>query len=174
MTGLANPMPGHPIAQTFTSTLVGTPGYRSPDGFRWRSSSFSGGIYLPKMHAALDVACPVGTPVLAPERMTIRLIGWDDARGLWCQAEINPTTMLLFQHLDDVYVEPNGIIPRGSTGWARSGDSGDVTGPHLHWAVDHVATTGYYLNATLTWMRFDPQQLLVGGKNAKLTWLLPI
>lgn len=170
--GLANPVPGHAVTQSFTSTLSGGPGYKSADGYRWRSTTFSGAIALPKMHAALDQGCPVGTPVLAPERMTIRLIGYDEGRGLWVQAEINPTTMLLFQHLSAVTLYAGQVAPRGQK-FALSGASGNVTGPHLHWAVDHVTTSGYYLNATQTWMRYDPKRLLVGGSKAGEPWLVP-
>ncbi len=174
MSGLANPVPGHAVTQSFASSLSGGPGFLSADKYRWRSTTFGGATYRAMTHAALDQACPVGTPVLAPERMTIRLLGFDDSRGLWVQAEINPTTMLLFQHLSGMLLGAlvGSVVQRGEA-FARSGQSGNALGPHLHWAVDHVTTSGYYLNATTTWMRYDPAQLLVGGKHAGEAWLVP-
>ncbi len=87
-------------------------------------------------HSGIDVARPVGTPVLAP------------ADGVVILASAHPFTLegnLLmvdhgmglnsaFMHLSRIDVKVGEHVRRGQS-IARTGMTGRVTGPHLHWGI---------------------------------------
>lgn len=83
-------------------------------------------------HKGVDLQAPLGTPVLAPEPGRLRW--WADARGgLGLRLEADSGLVHDFAHLSERLVSP-GPVGRGAT-IARTGATGDVTGPHLHWEV---------------------------------------
>jgi murein DD-endopeptidase MepM/ murein hydrolase activator NlpD len=89
-------------------------------------------------HGGDDVACPIGTPVRAPEPGTIVYAGWAGdglaaartgrcviLRGDWTGAHH------YFGHNDHNLVHTGDRVEQGDL-LAESGDTGNVTGPHVH------------------------------------------
>jgi len=126
-------------------------------GFIWPSKGPISGVYgsqrvfngVPKRpHYGVDVAAPVGTPVVAPAAGKITLAkdlyysGWtvvlDHGQGLSSS----------FLHLNKALVKEGDYVEQGQL-IAEIGATGRVTGAHLDWRMN--------------WMnqRIDPQRLVV-------------
>ncbi len=88
-----------------------------------------------RMHEGLDIITDVGTPVYATGDGTVSFAG-RTASGYGAVVEINHgygyTT--LYAHLSQVRVRSGQKVKRGEL-IARSGRSGLVSGPHLHYEV---------------------------------------
>lgn len=92
-------------------------------------------------HTGVDYLAPVGSPVVAPQVSRIvfagRDGGWGPAYGLHV---IGQTTLdgkvfrWITAHLNSTVVEAGDTVRRGEAIGA-SGQSGNVTGPHVHFEV---------------------------------------
>ena len=122
---------------------------RSPFAGSFRISQAFNGSYshnLPGNRYALDIAMPVGTPVLAAKSGTVL-----DMRDSFNSHSTNPQdraktnyvrllhpdgTMTLYAHLKtgSGMVKPGQFVKAGQL-LALSGNTGFSTGPHLHFAV---------------------------------------
>ncbi len=88
-----------------------------------------------KFHNGIDIACPVGTPVLAPCDGVI-LDVWNDLKGGKSLAMITYDGIRFgFAHLSKQMVDELDEVKAGDT-IALSGNTGHVTGPHLHFTVN--------------------------------------
>lgn len=98
-------------------------------GFGTRQHPVSGGR---RMHHGVDIPVPVGTIVRAPEWSKVRRITRSDTGGLCLtlshSGEGRTTT---FCHLLTLQVSKGDFVGEGRP-VAFSGQSGRVTGPHLH------------------------------------------
>ena len=122
-------------------------GNGSPDfftGFDWpiigRISGDYGGQRIlngkaRQPHFGIDIAAPLGAPVLAPADGVVTLVddlyysGWTVimAHGLGVNSG--------FLHLDEAVVDVGTFVPRGTV-IGHVGSSGRSTGPHLDWRID--------------------------------------
>lgn len=107
-------------------------GYFSMNGFGMRYHPV---YHQMRPHEGIDIANDVGTPVYATGNGVIESAGRTQA-GLGIMIVINHgygyTTV--YGHLDKVLVQPGTHVKRGEM-IARSGRTGVVTGPHLHYEV---------------------------------------
>jgi len=94
-------------------------------------------------HTGIDFACPVGTPVYAVQDGTVCPGGWGKAYGtqiLIDQLAIGsgksriPGGWAIYAHLSKVFVKPGDKVKKGDK-IALSGNTGNSTGPHLHYEV---------------------------------------
>jgi murein DD-endopeptidase MepM/ murein hydrolase activator NlpD len=85
-------------------------------------------------HSGMDIAAPIGTPVLAaaPGRVLDRGDYFFNGQTLWLDHGGGLLTM--YCHLHDTAVQPGAQVSAGQP-IATVGMSGRVTGPHLHWSV---------------------------------------
>jgi len=85
-------------------------------------------------HSGMDIAAPVGTPVLSP--LPGRVIDTGDyffnGGTVWVDHGGGLITMVC--HLSRIDVKPGDVVAAGEA-LAASGATGRVTGPHLHWSV---------------------------------------
>lgn len=89
-----------------------------------------------KMHHGVDLAVPVGTPVVVTADGWVSRIGEDRTGwGLFVEV-VHPASRFLtrYAHLSNVHVRVGEPVRRGRV-IARSGNSGSSTGPHLHYEV---------------------------------------
>jgi len=85
-------------------------------------------------HNGIDIAVPVGTPVLAPENGRITEV-WDHLKGGVCLAMVSSSgTRYGFAHLSRRLRKINERVIEGEE-IALSGTTGASTGPHLHFTV---------------------------------------
>jgi len=109
------------------------------------------------VHNGLDIAVPTGSAIRAPMAGTVILadpdlyyeggcVFLDHGRGL----------VSVFMHLSEIGVAAGDVIRQGEL-LGRSGATGRVTGPHLHWAIKYRNVTSPD-RGTDTWL--DPSLVL--------------
>lgn len=110
-------------------------------------------------HPGVDIAVPVGTPVLAAMNGTVTHAANDDPNGYgqWVEITAPDGTVTRYGHLSGMNVQAGAQVKAGqligaSGGEAGSPTSGNATGPHLHFEVHSPQGNSY-----------DPMQLLAGG-----------
>lgn len=88
-----------------------------------------------KMHTGMDFACAPGNPVYATGDGTVTLVE-SDFYGYGNHIEVDHGFgyETRYSHLSDMYAYPGQKVSRGDC-LGRSGRSGRVTGPHLHYEV---------------------------------------
>ena len=124
------------------STEPGT--FRMSSPFGYRSDPING---TSKMHTGMDFSCDPGTPVYATGDGTVILVE-SDFYGYGNHIEVDHGFGYVsrYSHLSDMYAYVGQKVTRGDC-LARSGRSGRVTGPHLHYEVlyrnDYVNPAAY-------------------------------
>lgn len=86
-------------------------------------------------HHGVDLGCPVGTAVLATADGSVLSAGKDGRSGRWLRVTHDGGYGTVFAHLDTVLVRAGQAVALGDT-LALSGETGDVTGPHLHYELN--------------------------------------
>ncbi|WP_375691288.1 DUF5930 domain-containing protein [Pseudooceanicola sp. LIPI14-2-Ac024] len=105
--------------------------YRFTSGFGYRRDPKTGGR---RMHAGVDFAGPVGTPLYATADGTVIHAGWSSGYGRLVKIKHEFGIETRFGHMSRIAVKVGQKVSRGD----RIGDmgaSGRVTGPHLHYEV---------------------------------------
>jgi murein DD-endopeptidase MepM/ murein hydrolase activator NlpD len=88
-----------------------------------------------KNHQGVDFGVPRGTPVRSPNNAVVLDTGFDSGMGNYIILGDNKKDKNIthkFYHLQKSLVKKGDTIQQGQV-IAKSGDSGAVTGPHLHW-----------------------------------------
>lgn len=85
-------------------------------------------------HPGIDIACAVGTPVLATANGTVEFVGVDSVYGNMVVIRNNDTITTVYGHNEKILVEPNQLVLAGHR-VALSGNTGISTAPHLHYEV---------------------------------------
>jgi murein DD-endopeptidase MepM/ murein hydrolase activator NlpD len=105
------------------------------------SSLFSAGRYHPVLHIirphkGIDIAAPVGEPILAPARGVVRFAG-NRTNGYGNMVEIDHGFGYItrFAHCSRLLVHSGDVVRRGQV-IALVGATGLVSGPHLHYEVE--------------------------------------
>lgn len=114
-----------------------------PDDCRQVTSAFGPRIHpvtgAARLHSGIDIACPSGTPVMAPDDGIVTAV-WVDARhggGLSLTLQCSLGLRFGFAHLQCQLVMARQTVRRGellalSGGIPGTANSGTSTGPHLH------------------------------------------
>jgi murein DD-endopeptidase MepM/ murein hydrolase activator NlpD len=98
------------------------------------------------LHAGVDMAAPIGTPVYAPEGGVVVQAGPASGFGLAVALRHPDGTITLYGHVNQFFVAAGQVVTAGQQ-IAEVGNRGQSTGPHLHFEVH---TSGLYVN------RVDP------------------
>ena len=104
---------------------------RITSGYGYRWSTFSRGR---SFHDGLDVAAPTGTPVRAAMAGRVESVGYDNVYGNFVIIRHTEGYKTLYGHLDS-YEARNGAYVDTDTVIGYVGNTGQSTGPHLHFTV---------------------------------------
>jgi murein DD-endopeptidase MepM/ murein hydrolase activator NlpD len=96
------------------------------------TSSF--GARWGRLHAGLDFATGIGAPVRATTDGTVASVGAEGGYGLTVRLHHPDGAETVYAHLSAFEVEPGQVVAAGH-GLGREGNTGQSTGPHLHFEV---------------------------------------
>ena len=87
-------------------------------------------------HRGIDYGCPIGTPILASEAGTVIYVAHlQQGYGNFVLiSHANGRYETLYAHLDEICVKVGETVSRGEV-IGTSGNSGNSTGPHLHFEL---------------------------------------
>ncbi len=89
-------------------------------------------------HNGVDFGAPIGTQVYAALDGVVTLVrggnGWNGGYGNYIVVKHKNGTQTLYAHLNSISVDKGQTVTRGQS-IARSGNTGQSTGPHLHFEV---------------------------------------
>ena len=107
--------------------------YRQPFSGDYPISQYFGEtITDPDGHKGIDYLCPAGTPVLASEAGTVIKAGWDNTGyGNCVMIQHQDGNATLYAHLSQIYVTVGQKVVQSQV-IGLSGNTGNSTGPHLH------------------------------------------
>lgn len=109
----------------------------APARFSWPASgalSSSFGYRWGRLHAGIDIADDVGTPVRAAMSGRVVSAGWQSGYGYTMVIEHSRGYETLYGHLSEFAVGSGQYVRAGQT-VAYMGNTGYSTGPHLHFEV---------------------------------------
>src|SRR2546428_133297 len=86
-------------------------------------------------HYALDLAAPLGTPVVSAAPGTVIAVGWDSSGyGNEVKVKTPEGNIVQYAHLQTESVELGQAVDFG-TGIGTVGSTGNSTGPHTHFSI---------------------------------------
>ncbi len=123
---------------TASAYLPDVQDYGLSTGFIWPADGvFTSGYgwRWGRIHAGIDIAAPVGTPILAAASGVIEYASWNDG-GYGNMIDIRHAdgTITRYAHLNELYVKEGQTVSQGQTIGAM-GSTGFSTGPHLHFEI---------------------------------------
>jgi murein DD-endopeptidase MepM/ murein hydrolase activator NlpD len=112
----------------FSKTLLSS---RVSSQFGWRQDPIDGDV---RFHKGTDIAMPVGHDVPAAQAGTVSFAGERQGYGLTVEVDHGGGLTTRYAHLSEIDVQPGEVVSAGQT-LAKSGATGRVTGPNLHFEV---------------------------------------
>lgn len=141
------------MAENFKVSFSGSAVWPVP-GYYGISSNFGIRIHpiwkTVSMHEGIDIPCPIGTNAVAVANGQVIYSGWIDGYGNTVVIR-DMTHDYLYGHLNSIFVKTGDAVKVGQV-IALTGNTGDSTGPHLHFGV----TAGDFRNGK--WI--DPVMIL--------------
>ena len=101
----------------------------SPSGFRY--SPIHG---TQEFHDGVDIAIPIGTPIVAPRYGYVIAAGYSTSFGWFLRIAHSDYYETFFAHLNYVPIAIGDRVEQGER-VAYSGNTGWSTGPHLHFGM---------------------------------------
>jgi murein DD-endopeptidase MepM/ murein hydrolase activator NlpD len=89
-----------------------------------------------KMHTGMDIAAEIGTPIKSSTRGTVKEVGEDEYNGKFVRITADKYEMV-YAHCFKILVKQGQKVSQGDI-IAEVGDTGIVSGPHLHFEVQEA------------------------------------
>ena len=93
-------------------------------------------LHVSRPHEGIDLAAPMGTPIVAPASGVVRRAGREGGYGLVLEIDHGNGIVTRFAHASRLIARQGQRVTRGQT-VATVGNTGLSTGPHLHYEI-HV------------------------------------
>jgi hypothetical protein len=113
-----------------TPTLMPADGWISR-GFGFKIDPFTG---QRAFHSGVDVACNLGTPILAPADGKVEYAGWKEGLGIMVKIDHGHGYATIFGHMTKNLARTGDRVNRGDL-IGEVGSTGHSTGPHVHYEV---------------------------------------
>ena len=115
------------------------PGAKITSHFGWRTSPISN---RRQMHTGTDFRAKIGTPIIAPAHGIVRYTRKRSNKGYGKMIIIDHDLgfSTLYGHLSSVSVKNGDFVTKGQV-IGRTGNTGDSTGPHLHYEIRYIGVT---------------------------------
>ncbi len=140
-----NPAIRTPVGQTVSPEL---PGISDPDMLLENPTQFNGYIWPAKgvltsgygwrwgrMHKGIDIAAPIGTPIVAAAPGVVVSAGWNSGGyGNLVELQHPDGSVTLYAHNNRILVRRGQEVAQGQQ-ISEMGSTGRSTGPHLHFEV---------------------------------------
>ena len=117
-------------------------------GYGWRADPMGGGGT--DFHLGNDLAAATGTPVLAAADGVVRVAGKHASYGNYLRVLHADGDETLYAHMQYLFVSAGAVVTAGQI-LGTVGETGNATGPHLHFEILHKG------------LRYDPAQALQGA-----------
>ncbi len=101
-----------------------------------------------RLHAGIDLASGIGSPIRAVTNATVQSAGWEGGYGRCVRLVHSDGTVTVYGHLSAITVNEGERVSAGER-IGREGNTGHSTGPHLHF---EVRINGTPVNP-VTWLR---------------------
>lgn len=89
---------------------------------------------VPKNHTGIDIAVPVGTEVKSAVGGIVTLVSSSGDYGKHVKITTDNDIVTLYAHCSNIKVKEGDIVEQGQV-IALSGNTGNTTGPHLHFEI---------------------------------------
>lgn len=87
-------------------------------------------------HGAIDIGVPEGTNVYACQSGTITIADFSDSAGNWIVIDHGSGYKTTYMHNRELKVSPGDTVSKGQV-IALSGNTGNSSGPHLHFQIEY-------------------------------------
>lgn len=119
--------------------------YEQTSGYGWRIDPVQGTAQ--EFHIGADLAVGQGTPVLAAAEGVVRYAGSGASYGNYVRILHDDGDETIYAHMQYLFVRTGQHVQAGQT-LGTVGQTGNATGPHLHFEILHEG------------VRYDPSELL--------------
>ncbi|MEE3410001.1 MAG: M23 family metallopeptidase [Treponema sp.] len=117
-----------------TSMQLPVKNYRISSRYGQRANPFNGA--KTQFHRGVDMAVPEGSNVFACKSGTVKGRGESSVYGKWLQIDHGRGMTSFYAHLSSIQESAKkGAVVRAGELIAKSGSTGQVTGPHLHFEI---------------------------------------
>ncbi len=120
---------GEFVGGGFTWPAPGVSRITSPFGYRIHPIK-----KVKKLHTGMDIGCPSGTNIVASNAGTVIASKWNNSYGNMIMIDHGGGIVTLYAHNSQRLVNVGDVVAKGQV-IAKSGNTGDSTGPHLHFEV---------------------------------------
>ena len=122
---------GASIPATGATFMQPVSGYTITSKYGYRSSGF---------HTGLDMAVPTGTPAYAAASGTVTFAGWKGSYGYLVIIDHGNGYQTYYAHCSALYVSAGQSVAQGQN-ISATGNTGNSTGPHLHFEIRYNGST---------------------------------
>ena len=132
--------------------------------FGWRQHPITGDR---RFHTGIDLAAASGTPVLAAYSGQVEIADRVGGYGLTVILNHNNAQQTLYGHMSELLVRPGQWVERGTV-IGRVGNTGNSTGPHLHFETRQLTANGWVATNPGAQLQYALNQFIQSLKTAQV------
>lgn len=169
---LLHPVPGSTLTQKFGVSSIGVEPAMFASATRAYWQAYSGLVFKPHFHAAIDLGAASGTHIVASEAGRVVESRYDSTNGGGNKVtvEIRPNVRYTSNHMSSRWVTVGQSVKRGQT-IGLVGATGYASGNHDHFQITIKETDGAGVARTFM---YNPQLFLPGGSMSADPRISPI